>query len=117
MTKRELGFAISVLGYGVVAIIGLLIIGRPTHVNDPTLDGPERFAVGLGEAYVNAILAFVAFLVSFTCGSIGAYLGSRAGKTLLILMACFTALFFMLLFLESVLQITDFAFTAHHRWL
>ncbi len=39
--SREIGFAIAMLGYGLVLMIGLFYLLRRTPGNDPVLDGTQ----------------------------------------------------------------------------
>lgn len=93
--KREIGFAVAVLGIGLDAIIGLVVITRPTRVNDPSLDGTEEFAEALGESFLGTLLILLAILIAMVCGSIGAYLGSKVGKALLLLTGVLVVLSFV----------------------
>ena len=82
-TKRELGFAVAVLGYGLVAIVVFVYLARPSPGRDPSLDGTERFAEEIGHGFISFLLVLAGSLIAIAFGSVGSWFGSSAGKALL----------------------------------
>ena len=81
--KRDLGFAVSMFGYGLVFIIAIIYFARSSPGIDPTLDGTEQFAEELGHGFIGLLLILAGLVASLVLGGVGACLGSKAGKTLL----------------------------------
>ncbi|WP_182870721.1 hypothetical protein [Stieleria mannarensis] len=84
-TKREIGLAVSVFGIGTTLLLSLYYLARARPGDDPTLDGVEQFAEGIGYEFQGMLIAACGILVMGLTGAIGHYLGSRVGRVLMIL--------------------------------
>ncbi len=90
--KREIGFAASMLGYGLTLFVAAVFFARSPPGLDPTLDGTERFAEEIGHGFIGLLLILAGIAASLVFGGIGAMLGSRAGKTLVLIGCAFLVL-------------------------
>ncbi|MDM4019415.1 hypothetical protein [Roseiconus lacunae] len=91
-TKRDIGFAASMLGCGLIVIIAFIYFARSPPGQDPTLDGTEQFAEALGHGFVGLMLILAGLVASLVLGGVGACLGSKAGKALLLVGLIFAIL-------------------------
>ncbi|TWU39478.1 hypothetical protein [Novipirellula artificiosorum] len=102
-TKRDIGFAVSVLGFGITLLLALFYVARPGPGADPTLDGTEQFAEEIGHGFQSILIISCGVLVMLVLGAIGRFLGSRAGKAMFA-MGAVTALWFVTVVAYRVLS-------------
>ncbi|WP_047816107.1 hypothetical protein [Rhodopirellula islandica] len=84
-SSREVGFAIAMLGFGLVLIIALFYFGRRAPGQSFDLEGPELFAEEIGHGFQSIGLIFMGLAIAIVLGGIATRLGSNAGRALMTL--------------------------------
>jgi len=90
--RRDIGFALSMLGYGLIVTFAIIYFIRPVPGQDATLDGTEQLAEGIFHGFVGIILILAGLSASLVLGGVAAWMGSNAGKALLTFGAVFAIL-------------------------
>ncbi|EMB16502.1 membrane protein [Rhodopirellula europaea 6C] len=82
--KRDIGFAISVLGFGLTLLFAFYFVARPGPGSGLRLDGVEQYVEEIGHGFQSIVIIACATAVMVVFGGIGLALGSRLGKSLFV---------------------------------